>query len=367
MGQDIAITLKGDHGAFHLDVDLAVPMHGISALFGPSGCGKTTILRAVAGLNRIPGRIAIGDDIWQNGSEFVPTHRRAIGYVFQEASLFPHLSVRKNLLYGESRSSRDQSRSSYDQRHIKFDHIVELLGIDHLVDRSPEHLSGGERQRVSIGRALLSQPRLLLMDEPLSALDRMAKDEILPYFEALHANLKIPILLVTHDISEVERLADHLVLLQQGRLVASGPLNDVLSAPDSPLAARRDFAAILPATVLRTEADGIAAIDVAGTEILVLSQSLGDGEAIRLRIAAGDVSIARAPHDKSSILNAIPAKVIGIEALGPNEASIRLDIGTLHPAPIRARITQRSLSALGLAAGDAVTAQIKSVSLAANR
>ena len=360
MGDAIAIALQGTLGTFTLDVDFKVPMGGISALFGPSGCGKTTILRSVAGLNRIPGHIAIGDEIWQDGSRFVPTHRRALGYVFQEASLFAHMSVRQNLTYGEKRAKGIL-------KHIRFDEVVDLLGIGPLVDRSPENLSGGERQRVSIGRALLSQPRLLLMDEPLSALDRMAKDEILPYFEALHANLKIPILLVTHDIAEVERLADHLVLLRQGRVVASGPLNEVLAAPDSPLAGRRDFAAVLPARVLRHDPDGIAVLDIAGREFLVLANGLEQDDMVRVRIAASDVSIARHRHDASSILNAIPARVIGIDPIGEAEASVRLDFGISAQAPIRARITRRSLAALELSQDQTVIAQIKSVSLAANR
>lgn len=360
MSDRIDIALAGELGAFMLDVDFSVPMHGISALFGPSGCGKTSILRSVAGLNRLPGRIAVGGSVWQDERQFLPTHKRSIGYVFQEASLFAHLSVRQNLTYGEKRA-RDV------EKHVRFDEVVGLLGIGHLIDRSPENLSGGERQRVSIGRALLTQPRLLLMDEPLSALDRMAKDEILPYFEALHANLKIPILLVSHDISEVERLADHLVLMRAGRLVASGPLNEVLAAPDSPLAARRDFAAVLPARVLRNDGDGIAVLDIAGRELFVLADRLTQGDAVRVRIAASDVSIARKRSEDSSILNAVPARIVGIEPLGRAEASIRLDLGRRDEAPIRARITRRSLESLGLAEGQEVIAQIKSVSLAANR
>ena len=356
----IDITLSGSLGTFRLDVDFAVPMHGITALFGPSGCGKTTILRSVAGLNRLPGRISIGDEIWQDGANFVPTHKRSLGYVFQEASLFPHLSVLENLIYGEKRAKRVQ-------KYIDRDEIIDLLGISSLIERSPEHLSGGERQRVAIGRALLSQPRLLLMDEPLAALDRFAKDEILPYLERLHASLKIPILLVTHDMSEVERLADHLVLLGAGKMLGSGPLTDILTAPDSPLAARRDFASVLSAQVLQTDDDGICRLDVAGTECLVLTDHLAAGDHVRLRIFAGDVSIARGAHSHSSILNAIPARISDISPLGPHEASLRLDIGRHRPAIIRARITQRSLSALGVKVGDTVIAQIKSVSLTANR
>jgi molybdate transport system ATP-binding protein len=356
----ISVALKGAVGTFQLDVGFDAPMHGITALFGPSGCGKTTILRAVAGLTRLSGRIAIGDDVWQDGQTHVPTHRREIGYVFQEASLFSHLSVRQNLLYGEKRAAKGE-------RKVKFDEIVDLLGLEPLISRAPEHLSGGERQRVAIGRALLSQPRLLLMDEPLSALDRMAKDDILPYFEALHANLKIPILLVSHDISEVERLADTLVLLDKGRLVGRGPLNDVLSAPYSPLATRRDFAAVLPARLLRYDTDGIAVLDVAGREVLALAGGMEPGDTVRVRIAAADVSLARNRHEASSILNALPARIVGIESLSEAEASVRLDFGATGEALIRARITRRSLNALELGEGQEVIAQIKSVSLAANR
>jgi len=358
MSELISVALAGKLGTFDLNVDFAVPMHGISALFGPSGCGKTSVLRSVAGLNRIPGRIRVGEDTWQDDSLFLPTHKRPIGYVFQEASLFPHLSVRQNLSYGARRTKSTHS--------IRFDEVVELLGLARLIDRSPTHLSGGERQRVSIGRALLSQPRLLLMDEPLSALDRMAKDEILPYFEALHSNLKIPILLVTHDISEVERLADHLVLLREGRLVASGPLNEVLSAPDSPLAVRSDFAAILPGRVKRIDPDGIAVLSVAGTEIYVLADHLTTGDIIRVRIAAGDVSIARQRAQDSSILNAVPVRITQIHHIGMNETGLLLDLGN-GAAQFRARLSRRSATNLDLHEGDEVIAQIKSVSLVANR
>ena len=360
MGGDIQIFLAGTLGEFRLDVNFDLPMHGISALFGPSGCGKTSILRSIAGLNRLPGRISIGEYVWQDDTRFLPTHRRSLGYVFQEASLFSHLSVRQNLAYGEKRAKGSN-------RHVTFAEIVDLLGIGHLVDRMPQNLSGGERQRVSIGRALLSQPRLLLMDEPLSALDREAREEILPYFEALHANLRIPIILVSHDISEVERLADHLVVLRDGRVLTSGQLNAVLSSNDSPLGRRRDFAAVLAGCVVRNDPDGIAVVDIAGRELLILGDGLEPGKSVRVRIAASDVSIARSRSRDSSILNAVPARILGIDVLGEAEASVRLDIGLAAAAPIRARITRRSLQSLDLETGQEVVAQIKSVSLVANR
>lgn len=360
MSEEISIRLGGRLGTFTLDVDFRLPMNGISALFGPSGCGKTTILRAVAGLHHIEGRIAIGDRVLQDRHVFIPVHQRRLGYVFQEPSLFPHLSVRRNLTYGLRRARSDPP-------HVRFDDIVDLLRIAQLVDRSPEHLSGGERQRVSIGRALLSQPSILLMDEPLSALDQMAKEEILPYLEALHASLRIPILLVTHDLAEVERLADHLVLLQAGRLKIAGPLNDVLLDPLAGLSSRRDHAAILGARVIRVDPDGIAVIDIDGCRLFILADGLKPGESIRVRIAATDVSIARARHEQSSILNAVPAKVLGIEPIGNAEAAVKLDLGVTAMAPIRARITRRSLEGLHLRKDSNVIAQIKSVSLVTNR
>ena len=221
-------------GRFSLNVAFTTPMRGITALFGPSGSGKTTTLRCIAGLQHLAGKLTVGAEIWQEDSAciFRKPHQRSIGYVFQEPSLFPHLSVRRNLLYGARRAIRDGG-----VQPISEDDVIDLLGLGQLLDRSPHALSGGERQRVAVGRALLSQPRLLLMDEPLAALDRATKDDILPYFEALHGALSVPILYVSHDMAEVERLADHLVLLDQGRVIASGPLSELEAEPSLPLLA----------------------------------------------------------------------------------------------------------------------------------
>lgn len=354
----IDVRLDGHFGSFHLDVDFSVPMQGITALFGPSGCGKTSILRSVAGLQHVRGKVAVGDDVWQDERQFRPPHKRPIGYIFQEASLFQHLSVRKNLTYGERRSKGSGT-------NIHFDDVVQLLGLSHLIERQPGHLSGGERQRVSIGRALLSQPQLLLMDEPLSALDRMAKDEILPYFESLHANLALPIILVSHDISEVERLADHLVAIKDGRVVSSGPLNLALTDPDLPFGRGRDSAAVLPATVLRKDDDGIAVLDVLGTEIFVIGDGLHEARSVRVRIAANDVSIARHRPASSSILNMLTARIVGIDAVGSAEANVRLSLIDKPGFDFIARLSRRSLDRLELQVGERVVAQIKSVSVMA--
>ena len=355
MAGSIEIALDGRLGAFRLDVDLRLPMQGISALFGPSGCGKTSILRAVAGLNRMPGRVAVGDEVWQDADRFVPPHRRALGYVFQEPSLFQHMSVRQNLVYGGKRAR---------ETHIPFDDIVDLLGIGHLVDRSPENLSGGERQRVSIGRALLSQPRLLLMDEPLSGLDRMAKEEILPYFEALHAGLKMPILLVTHDMSEVERLADHLVLMQPGRVLASGPLDRLQSDPALPLAAGRDAAVTLDAELTGYDRGyGLACLQVDGGSFTVPMQRQPTGARQRLTITAGDVSLAREAPQASTMLNVLPARILSASPRGHEVVAV-LGLGEEGAGSrILARVTRRSWDRLGLGHGMAIHAQVKSVAL----
>lgn len=354
----IQVRLAGSLGGFTLDVDFQAPMRGVTALFGPSGCGKTTILRCIAGLQKLPGHITVGTEPWQDGARFLPPHKRAIGYVFQEPSLFPHLSVRQNLAYGERRAKTPH-------KAIHVDDVVTLLGLTHLVDRDPAHLSGGERQRVSIGRALLSQPRLLLMDEPLSALDRMAKDEILPYLETLHANLSIPIILVSHDIAEVARLADHLVVLQAGRIVSSGPLNDALTNPQLPFAQERDSAAVLPATVVQKDDDGIVTLDVLGTPLFVVDHALEVGHDVRVRIAASDVSLARDRAEQSSILNLLPARIVGIDAVGNAEANVRLTLDEQRNIEFMARLSQRSLNRLNLHVGETVVAQIKGVSCTA--
>lgn len=357
----IDVSLHGQLGLFTLDVAFQTPMRGVTALFGPSGCGKTSVLRSMAGLQRIPGLIRIGEDVWQDADRFCPPHKRSVGYVFQEASLFQHLSVYQNLLYGQRRSRERHSS-------IRFDDVVDLLGLSHLVDRHPANLSGGERQRVSIGRALLSQPRLLLMDEPLSALDRMAKDEILPYFETLHAALKIPIIFVSHDISEVTRLADHLIALDTGRVVSAGPLNQALTDPALPFGRDRDSsAAVLPATVVRRYRDGIVALDVLGTEILLVDNGLDVGQGVRVRIAARDVSIAREIPEKSSILNLLPARIVGIDHIGNAEVNVRLSLAEKTGFDFMARLSERSLKHLDLKVDETIIAQIKGVSFTASR
>ena len=360
----IRAKFQGVLGRFPLDAAFSVPSRGVTALFGPSGCGKSTVLRCLAGLHYLPGGFcAINDENWQDEKMFLPPYRRSIGYVFQEASLFPHLSVRRNLLYGAP-SSTNAAASS-----VSFDEVIDLLGLAALLDRSPKHLSGGERQRVAIGRALLSQPKLLLMDEPLSALDRLTKDEILPFLERLHQRLALPMIYVSHDMTEIERLADHLVLMQAGRVLATGPLSVLQSDPSLPLAADRAAAVSFDAVVEAYDrAYGILTLQIDGGQLLVPADPVARGERRRLRIAASDVSLARDRPAASSLLNAMPARIVSRSPAGASEILVVLALGVEgNGARLLARITRRSWDVLQLQEGADVFAQVKGVALAPAR
>ena len=358
----IAARCGGMVGRFRLDVAFEAPMRGITALFGPSGCGKTATLRCMAGLNRLAGRIVVGGDVWQDDAAgtFLEPHQRPIGYVFQEASLFAHLSVRGNLLYGHRRALRNGTPED-----IRLDDVVDLLGLAPLLDRATGALSGGERQRVALGRALLSQPRLLLMDEPLSALDRMTKEEILPYFEALHASLSLPVLYVTHDISEIERLADHMVLMEGGRVLAAGPLNDLLADSRLPVARSPQAATMLEARAGAFDPqDGLTALDIAGQTLLVPQRVATEGSVHRVRVAATDVSLAVDRPSLTTILNVLPVRVRDIQPLNEAQVNVVVTIGHQEAGPrLLARVTRRAQRVLGLRPGQDVYAQVKAVSL----
>ncbi len=358
----IAFEFKGTLGGFHLDASFDAPATGVTALFGPSGSGKTTILRAIAGLERLPGRLTIGEDVWQSPEGvFLETHRRSIGYVFQEPSLFPHLSVRKNLVYGERRAIRPLDDP------IRFDDIVGLMGIERLLDRTTVDLSGGERQRVAIGRALLARPRLLLMDEPLAALDRRSKDEILPYLETLHEDLEIPILYVSHDLSEVERLADRLVLVDDGRVVASGELADVLTQTHLPIVQRPDAAVVLDARVLSfDEGYDLTELEVGGAALWAPGRIGEAGSARRVRIAAADVSLASDRPSPTSILNVLAGRIERIDPIGAAQVNVLVTIGSDETTKLLARVSRKAQDTLGLAPRQPVFAQIKAVSLVAS-
>jgi len=339
---------------FELKVELALPDRGVSVLFGQSGCGKTTVLRCVAGLTRAEkGWLKIGDECWQDSRNglWLPPHKRPIGYVFQEASLFPHLSVRDNLDFALRRSG--VRRATMDRE------LVSMLDIGPLMDRMPDGLSGGERQRVAIARALSSAPRILLMDEPMAALDEGRKNEILPFLERLHRQLSIPVLYVTHSIDEVVRLADHLVLMEGGSTVVSGPLGEVMASLDSPLARSSEAGVMVEARVAGHDQEyGLTRLDIGGIDLWAARVGHPVGEPLRVRIHARDVSLALFRPDGSSITNILPAVVESIACDG-EQCLVRLRIGS--GARLLSRITRRSRDLLALESGIVVYAQIKAV------
>ncbi|MDT8399165.1 MAG: molybdenum ABC transporter ATP-binding protein [Pseudomonadales bacterium] len=354
MAGDIDARFKLDWPGFSVDVNLTLPGRGVTALFGPSGSGKSTLLRCIAGLERAPqGRLVVADEVWQDADRWLPTHQRPIGYVFQESSLFAHLSVLGNLRYGMKRNAEPQ--------RVSLDQAIDLLGIGHLLDRKPDLLSGGERQRVGMARALAVSPRLLLMDEPLAALDMKRKQEILPYLERLHDELDIPVIYVSHAPDEVVRLADHLVVMDEGRVVADGPLADTLTRLDLPVRLGEDAGTILDAAVGAVDADWhLMRVDFAGGSLWARDHGLPLGHRVRVRVLARDVSLVGQPGT-SSIQNVLPACV---DAIGDDEhpglALVRVRIGE---AVLLARLTKRAAAALGVKPGLALWVQVKSVAL----
>ncbi|RJX31967.1 MAG: molybdenum ABC transporter ATP-binding protein [Oxalobacter sp.] len=359
MKDALRARLKVKYSGFSLDVDLALPGRGITALFGQSGSGKTTILRCIAGLETARDAfISVNGEVWQDDAKqiFVPTHKRSLGYVFQEASLFPHLSVRGNLDYGRKRAGK-MNGEAYEQTLV-------LLGIEHLLDRLPDKLSGGESQRVAIARALLTEPKLLLMDEPLSALDTKRKEEVLPYIERIQNTLSIPILYVSHQPDEVMRLADHLVLLEHGRVKASGSGFDMLGQINVQNAMYDDASTRIEAAVVAHDDHyHLTHIDFAGGSFHIIKRNLPIGQKIELKIFARNVSLSLSIPRDSTILNHLPAVVGEIaETRNPAVMMVRLNTGG---APLLAHITKRSWDALGLKIGSPVYAQIKSVAVQA--
>jgi molybdate transport system ATP-binding protein len=339
---------------FMLDADLELPGRGVTALFGASGSGKTTLLRCIAGLERGAGRLEVKGEIWQDADRFVPTHQRPLGYVFQDARLFAHLTVRGNLDYGMRRSAS----ADYSRR----DPIVELLGLGPLLDRLPERLSGGEQQRVAIARALLTAPRLLLLDEPLASLDLARKNEILPYLERLRDELEIPVLYVSHAAGEVARLADYIVVMEGGRTVAQGPLTATLARLDLPIRLGEDVGVVFEATVAERNSEWhLARVEFDGGELWVRDSGVALSQRVRLRILARDVSIAASRHDDTSIMNMLPATVTAHTSEDhPALILLQLRIGN---TTLLARLTRRSAQRLDLAPGREIWVQIKVVAL----
>ena len=342
-------------GGFGLDVDLKIPQRGVTGIFGPSGSGKTTLLRAMAGLDRHEeGYFRMGDEVWQDGPRFVPTHRRSLGFVFQEPSLFGHLDVRGNLEYGRKRMGRENPGVSLEK-------WIDLLGLGTLLGRRPDSLSGGERQRVAMARSLAASPRILLMDEPLSSLDRRRKIEIFPYLESLHHELDIPVIYVSHSVDEMARLADHLVLLKEGEVEAAGAIGPLMTRLDLPLAQGEEAEALIDGKVAGFEdKHHLTYLDSVVGRFTVVGTDFPSGRAIRLRVAARDVSLVLSPPTDSSILNIFPATVDAMRLESKGLMSVRLRAGD---GVLLSCITAKSAGDLGLEPGKKVFAQVKSVAL----
>jgi molybdate transport system ATP-binding protein len=320
---------------FTLDIDVEIPDVGITGVFGESGSGKTTLLRCIAGLEPGGG---------------LPVHKRNVGYVFQDPGLFPHLSVRGNIEYGARRATSHRIDSAS---------VVELLGLSDLLERSTDSLSGGEAQRVAIAAALLRSPDLVLMDEPLASLDRKRKDELLPYFDRLHDDLSVPLIYVSHDIEEISRLSDHLVLLDGGNVAASGDLFEVISRVDTPVLSGRNAGVVLWARPVDHE-DGLTRFDFGDGEIWAPGEYEAGRNSMRLRIAAHDVSLTRERPVETTILNVLRAEVEEVHAVDKASALVQLGVGNQF---LLAQVTNRSVRRLGLKTGDRVFAQVKSVTV----
>ena len=358
----IQLQAKRHAAGFTLDVNLHLPAKGITVLFGPSGSGKTTCLRVLAGLEHgVQGRVQVGSDIWMDSTSgtWRPPHQRAVGYVFQEASLLPHLSVEKNLRFGSDRTPPDQRRLGWND-------ALDLLGIAHLLPRMPHQLSGGERQRVAIARALAASPHVLLMDEPLAALDGPRKAEILPWLEQLHQRLDLPVIYVTHSVDELVQLADHVVLLNEGRVLAQGATHELLARADLPLAHADSASTLIEARVMgHAPEDHIVVLEFGGGQLLLpMDSAPPSGTKLRLRIQAKDVSLALDPPGRTSLLNVLPATVREVHRNGGAQALVQLELGqTPNHTTLLARISSLSARKLGLEPGMAVQAQIKGVAL----
>lgn len=351
----LSVALKHQFPGFALDVAFDAPP-GLTALFGRSGSGKTSVINAVAGLlHPDQGRINAGDTTLLDTAQRInlPPHRRRLGYVFQDARLFPHLTVRQNLRYGRWFAGNPTTPD--------FDQITNLLGLHSLLHRRPAALSGGEKSRVAIGRALLSNPALLLMDEPFAALDDIRKAELLPYIEALRDQTQIPILYVSHALPEVARLATTLVVLDQGKLLRAGPAADLLADPDlAPAIGLRDAGAVLTARIAAQDADGLTELHTAGGPIWLPQIASPLGTALRIRIAAQDVILSRSRPEGLSALNILTGTVRNIR-LTDQGALIQIAIG---PENLLARVTTRSAETLDLAPGLPIFAIVKSVAAA---
>ena len=362
----IHLQINIARSAFQLNLDIQLPGQGITAIFGPSGSGKTTLLRAVAGLEKNPqGLIQIGENIWQDTKQgiYIPTWQRPLGYVFQESSLLPHLSAAENLNFGLKRVLKS-ANSAPTAANKALQASIELLGIGGLLQRMPDDLSGGERQRVAIARAIAMQPQLLLMDEPLASLDAARRQEIFPWLARLRDELKMPMLYVTHSAEEVTRLADHLVVLDQGHVKAQGSVSAVLTQVVNPVVVGEDAGALIAGCIGAVDAQWhLSRVDFDGGCIWMRDAGLPVGKAVRIRILARDVSLAISEPTNTSIQNQLRGSIQSMTPdKHPSQVMVVLKCGAEE---VLARVTKRAVNELALQVGMPVWAQVKSVALVA--
>lgn len=356
-GGSIRLHLKRGKD-FSLDVEFELNQSGITVLFGPSGCGKTTILRSVAGLEHAKGRVVIGDEVWQDDEKkiFVPTWKRPLGYVFQGASLFPHMTAGQNIRFG---LRYPRGRGTTEER---ISEAVKLLGLEKLLDHKPAQLSGGEQQRVAIARALVLNPKILLLDEPLSALDWERRQEIMPWISRIRDEQHLPMLYVTHSADEMARLADNVVLMERGRIKAQGSAQDILSRFKTQAEVGEARESILEGqTAERDEKYGLVRVALSDSDasLWIPDSGLSLGSRIRIGLFERNISLALTPHTDTSIQNVIPVVVKSVDRKpGDAQVGVLLSVGSQQ---LVARITARSCDHLGIAPGCRLWAQIKSV------
>lgn len=342
---------------FELDVDIDIPGQGITAIFGESGSGKTSLLRCIAGLEtQASGSLMVNGEIWQDSSVFIATHKRSLGYVFQEASLFEHLTAKGNLRYAMQRSKQKANPD------LLLAQVISVMGIEGILEQYSQQLSGGERQRVAIARALLCQPKLLLMDEPLASLDTPRKLEILPYLERLRSSFNIPILYVSHAVDEIVRLADHVVIMQQGKVIAQGGITELFSRAELPLGVSNEVGAILECKVVeRDNTWHLMRVTFDGGELWLPNVENQQSNTQRIRVLASDVSLTLTPHTDSSILNVLSGQIAEINHdQNPAMSLVRLKVGESY---LLARLSQKSLQNLALTIGKSIWIQIKSAAI----
>lgn len=340
---------------FKLQVEINISSSGVTALFGPSGCGKTSLLRVIAGLEKeATGTLSFGEETWLDSQldTYRPSHERSIGMVFQKTTLFPHLTVEENLKFSFKRAKEPK---------FKFDKVVELIGLKHLLDRGVQKLSGGEKQRVALGRAILSSPKLLLLDEPMAGLDSESKAELLPFLEKVARDLHLPIIYVSHSQMEVARLADHIILMEAGRIVGSGKLSQVLTDLEQPLSRKSSAISVIEARVkAHDDKYSLTELEIEGSLMTVSKKEITVGSPVRIAINAKDVSLTLERSGSSSILNILKVSVLKIKELNESQVLVELDGGGFT---ILARITKKSKDRLNLSIGKSLFAQIKSVGI----